>query len=606
MFETVLRLTALKRRAAVMSVLLLLIAPSVQAQWITQQIQLQPGWNAVQLNVAPGSNDCDAVFSGMPIESAWRFNKRYSSVEFSSDPAVPMPEPTHWLMWLPSNHPQQFVRSMFKLEGGHSYLIKVADAASPFTWSVKGQPVVPRIDWIPNYLNLVGFPINPAAPPTFQSYFQHEGEIEAEPANNLQLYEINTYGEERRIRYTGLKTIQPGVAYWVGCSRPTDYVAPVRIRPLAGGRIDFGQELIEQDVYIENVSTMSTFTVKAVLLPSENPPAGQPELAGAVPLAYFDRDLASNVWGWVDWPTNGLTKALAPGEPWSLRLGVRRAAMNAYTPVSSNGAAYQNLLEVTDSGASIRYLVPIVADNPPFVVRNQESGGTGGGYSTDTNLPVHHLYEGLWVGNAVVDKVSRAALGTNITWDASVPTNVTTELSMRLILHVGTNGQASLLQKVIVAWVPPATTNDTGQYRLYSKESDVAGLRGTIHRLSSVAFPPGTSVAMSGSMSTGVHASVTLGYNAPSSPFRHAFHPDHDNLNAAWQPVGEGVESLTVVRSINMEIDTNAVSQAGSLFWGPDDCQGAYRETIQGLMQQPIYFSGKFTLKRINHASAIH
>ncbi|MBA4387356.1 MAG: hypothetical protein C0404_05205 [Verrucomicrobia bacterium] len=597
----------LKWRIVIASVCLLqLLAPAGRAQWTTQNIPLQPGWNAVQLNVAPASNDCDAVFSGLPVESVWRFTKRYSSVEFNNDPAVPLPEPTHWVMWLPPTHPQQFVRSMFKLEGGHAYLVKVADAASPFTWTVKGRPVMPRIDWIPNYLNLVGFPVNPVAPPTFQSYFQHEAEIEAEPANNLKLYEINMYGEERRIRYTGLKTIQPGVAYWVGCNRPTDYVAPVRIRPLAGGSIDFGQTLVEQDIYIENVSTMSTFTVKAVLLVSETPPAGRAELAGPVPLAYFDRDLASNIWGWVDWPTNGLTRSMAPGELWTLRLGVRRASMNAYTPTGTNGAAYQTLMEVTDAGASIRYLVPVVADNPPLVVRNQEAtGGTGGGYSSDTNLPVHHLYEGLWVGNAVVDKVSRAALGTNITWDATVPTNVTTELSMRLILHVDTNGQARLLQKVIVAWVPPATTNDSGEYRLYSKESDVAGMNGTIHRLSSVAFPPGTSVQMTGSMSNAVHASVSLGYDDPSNPFRHAYHPDHDNRNASWQPVGAGVESLTVVRSIDMVVDTNSVSQAGNLFWGPDDCSGVYRETIQGLLQQPIYFAGKFTLKRINRANAI-
>src|SRR5437762_5568389 len=48
-------------------VFLFLQSGTAFAQWVTQTITLNPGWNAVYLEVQPANSDCDAVFAGMPV-----------------------------------------------------------------------------------------------------------------------------------------------------------------------------------------------------------------------------------------------------------------------------------------------------------------------------------------------------------------------------------------------------------------------------------------------------------------------------------------------------------------------------------------------------------
>ena len=49
-------------------------------QWATQQITLNPGWNAVYLEVQPEPDDCDAVFAAVPVEV--RLAEIYRGVTF--------------------------------------------------------------------------------------------------------------------------------------------------------------------------------------------------------------------------------------------------------------------------------------------------------------------------------------------------------------------------------------------------------------------------------------------------------------------------------------------------------------------------------------------
>ena len=40
----------------------------------TQTFELQPGWNAVFLEVRPEPNDAASVFGGLPLASAWSWS----------------------------------------------------------------------------------------------------------------------------------------------------------------------------------------------------------------------------------------------------------------------------------------------------------------------------------------------------------------------------------------------------------------------------------------------------------------------------------------------------------------------------------------------------
>ncbi len=73
----------MKQPICVLICLLLMVVGSVRGQWVRREIPLNPGWNAVFLDVAAEPADCDALFAAYPaIESVWRWNRRFSSGDF--------------------------------------------------------------------------------------------------------------------------------------------------------------------------------------------------------------------------------------------------------------------------------------------------------------------------------------------------------------------------------------------------------------------------------------------------------------------------------------------------------------------------------------------
>jgi hypothetical protein len=141
------------------------------AQWTNQTITLRPGWNAVFLEVQPAPGDCDTVFAGVPVESVWGWNRRFSSVQYVQDPNTLVPGQPNWLCYVPPGSTNRAVNNLLSLQGDHAYLVKLANNASPVAWTVRGRASVRGIDWLSDSLNLVGFHVNSNSPPTFQSFF---------------------------------------------------------------------------------------------------------------------------------------------------------------------------------------------------------------------------------------------------------------------------------------------------------------------------------------------------------------------------------------------------------------------------------------------------
>ena len=61
-------------------------APLQAVPEATQTFVLQPGWNAIYLEVRPEPNDTETVFGGLPLASAWAWNPEYPRPEFIEDP----------------------------------------------------------------------------------------------------------------------------------------------------------------------------------------------------------------------------------------------------------------------------------------------------------------------------------------------------------------------------------------------------------------------------------------------------------------------------------------------------------------------------------------
>src|SRR6266487_2743910 len=99
-------------------------------QWTTQSITLNPGWNAVYLEVEPAIPDCDTLFAGLPVESVWAWNRRFTSVQFIQDAGALIPGQADWLTYVPANHPARATRNLYQLLGARAYLVKLSNGAT--------------------------------------------------------------------------------------------------------------------------------------------------------------------------------------------------------------------------------------------------------------------------------------------------------------------------------------------------------------------------------------------------------------------------------------------------------------------------------------------
>jgi hypothetical protein len=557
-----------------------------RAQWLTQRVPLQPGWNAVQIQVQPEPGACAQVFAGQAVQSVWKWDRRFSTIQFVVDPATLLPENPDWLFWLPPSDARAFLSRLFELQGGQSYLIKVASNAAPFTLALKGRVLLPRLDWYPHGLNLVGLPVHTNHPPTFTEFFRFTPEVDTSRSYANELYRLDSQGRGQRIVQPARDRMESGVAYWIGCARAPAYSSALHVTS-GGGAVDFGTLLVRQDLTIKNVHPTDTRTVWLRQRASEAPPptAEVPELAGPVPLSYLAKNV-SNQWVWSAFPTSGVARALAPGEVWPVRLGVRRNDFAAYTPQGTNGAAYQSILEVTDAGESLLMRVPVVAQKHSVLLGDP--------------LEPHADNEGLWVGQVTVHQVNAPAYtGTNL---LTTPA----PLAFRLLVHLNGYGQGHLLQQAVLAWDRTLTNapHTNGTYALYADERWLPTDATDVSRISSVAFPPMPPAPLTGSLTNALTGTVRVRFDDPTNPFLHRYHPMHDNQNWDWEPYTNAVETRSITRTVSLTSNPLTNGSANP-YYGVDRMSGAYQETLSGLRAQPIVLQGAFSLQRISRINTL-
>ena len=565
-------------------VLMALLCPC-SAQWMTQQVDLKPGWNAIYLDVQPAVGSLDEIFEGKPVESVWMWNKRFSTIDFDVDPNTLLPDDPHWLVWFPESNSESFLRRLFGMSASSAYLVNVDPDAAPFSIFLKGQPRLPFYEWYPHALNLVGLPVNPANPPTFSDFFQHAESIDTTKGFQNELYKLGANGEGTRIVLPARERIEPGTAYWIQCGVAPDSTAPMQV-DASGLHMDFGSVLTEQDISIVNPSETDDLSVSIRQIASEDPPleGGCRERAGDVPLSYFVYDPSGPHWDWEALAVGqSLNKTLAPGEEWLVRFGVRRGDFAEYTPMGTNGASYQSVLEINGFDHSVQYHIGVEAREAVLLRQGGENPSTG----------TQHVNQGLWVGEANLYKVNCPAYSsTNM-----LPTD--SICSFRLIVHVDSGGQAKLLQEVFMVWAPFSETS--GVYRLYADRDALPSDAEEISRISSVNFPFMEPVVLAGGFSNTLAGTVTVDCNDPLNPFLHRYNPMHDNKDWDYETYTNAVETLSVNRAVTMDFTDGGSSNAVEHpLWGVSVNGGVYRETLTGLRDQPIFVEGSFTLQRIS------
>jgi hypothetical protein len=93
-----------------------------------------------------------------------------------------------------------------------------------------------------------------------------------------------------------------------------------------------------------------------------------------------------------------------------------------------------------------------------------------------------------------------------------------------------------------------------------------------------------------------------LGSEATVNPFKHRYHPDHDNLDASFRVFK--AEAYAVTRTVTLSIPEGQGS-ATNPSMGHDEIEGVYEEVVEGLHRTPITARGTFHIKRILSVGAL-
>jgi hypothetical protein len=583
-------------------------AAAASAQWATQTLSLRAGWTAIFLEVQPSPADCDTVFSGLPIESVWAWNSRFSTVQYISDPNSLLPGQPDWLTWMPASSTNRVAANLFTLQGGRAYLVKATAAT---TLTVRGQPLARNPDWLANSFNLAGAYVSSNNPPTFQAWFAPSPAHAGQP-----VFRLNAAGSWVQVVSPSTTTLTPGESFWVRSAGASTYPGFLKVTYERGRALDYGRTLVEQTLRIKNTSSnTTTFTIKTLASGSPSD-TSSPALAGPVPLSYWRMNFgASNQVGWVNLPAQLPSPSMPPGAEWAVRLAVRRADMNSFSlPGGYTDALYQSLIEVTDTLGS-RAVVPVSANG-------LVSFSSGAGVATRSGRQASTQPDpraGLWVGSVILSNVNETAI-------SAVPTPTASEFQFRVILHVDSSGETKLLQKVVLAWTNGVSiTNDQGfretvtpgrfalitDENLLSRFSGSSVRDGTVsgRRFSTAAFGFRDPITVNrtgvfGDTNGTFSCNVPLGFDDAVNPFKHRYHPDHNNLDDRYAAVVR--ECPDVLRQISFQFSGQPVDNAGLAGWGDNQLGGTYTETITGLHKNPITAQGVFRLFRASTVDALN
>lgn len=175
---------------------------------------------------------------------------------------------------------------------------------------------------------------------------------------------------------------------------------------------------------------------------------------------------------------------------------------------------------------------------------------------------------------------------------------------LRMILHVDDAGTARLLSQVFLG-----TLAASGSPGLCTKESLLRAADKTRAARLVAAHLPLDRVLSSGRGSVALGQTlvrtVSIPFDDATNPFVHVYHPDHNNKDARGFPVGAGVESYGITRTLNFQFTPTPPPGVSTTGWGSAAIGGNYTEVIRGLHKQDLIVSGTFVLRRASEIGTL-
>lgn len=303
-----------------------------------QTISIQPGWNAVHLEVTPLETKPAKVFEDLPIDIVARFFQPTSPVQFISDPSEEPWKGEGWGVWYAPSRQDAFLSNLHAINGNRCYLVHATEAVE---WKVTGKVRHSRLRWRHNSYNLVGLTVDPTSPPTFESYFAAaKGKI------GQKIYRLQE-GKWIKIINPAATKMRSGEAVWTWCDGLTDFQGPLDLKFGASGSLDFGT--LSHTLKVQWHSAHNSKIAVEVVNPK-----GTETNVPALPVHTVEKDyttlrdsypaLTSKTLAEADGPRAGL-----------FALHLRREKMTA----SQQGA----LLKFSDGSGAVQW-VPVAASRP--------------------------------------------------------------------------------------------------------------------------------------------------------------------------------------------------------------------------------------------------
>jgi hypothetical protein len=538
----------------------LCFAATAHAQWQSTTYTLKGGWNSIYLHGDATHATLDELFAAnTEVLEVWRWNPNPTQVQFTTSPLIPSAGTAEWSTWARDGSST----SLGQLSGQSAYLVKCSGTtANSYSVTIPQKVLPPSATWVRNGANLLGFPSykNGSTFPTMGSYF---ATFPAAIASNVKIYKYTGgdlgAGNPLQVFSPATERLDRNQAYWFESAVVGNFYAPIEVTPSDSAGLDFGRTGSVMTVRLRNRSA-ATATVTISPVASDAAPTGQTAITGSVPLTLRASDGTETPFG------EPITQVVGPQSVVTLSFGINRGAMSADVD-----AFYASLLRFQDSGNLMDVMIPMRANVASLA--------------------------GLWVGEAEVSNVaSKVASSLGSTTPRSFP--------LRFIIHVDESGTARLLSQVFMgALVGEGNLEGLCTREVGLKQDAKAGA----HRMSVGHLPLDAVIsAGSGGVALGetLVREITIGYNDPTNPFVHSYHPDHDNKDARPDgtviPLNNGDESYTITRACSFEFTSSPPDGTSPLGWGSTVIGGNYSETLGGLHKEAIQVSGTFTLRRVS------
>ena len=586
---------------------------------IVQEVRLKPGWNAFFLLVQPSDNLASRVFTNVPYTSVWRWSDPGSGPQFISEQSEANLDTTQWQVHLPPAHPGNFQDNLIRVFRHEAYIVHLG-GAQEVTLAIAGKPGYQRARWATDGYTLTGFPVVPAAadplnpgqflPGVTTREFLGSSAAHYDMAADAPrgLYRLGADGAWTRLG--AADELRPGEAYWVYTRGSSRFVAPFELSFSGATEITYGVGGDVQELQLQFPEPSASERIR--------PTASLGHLLEdqALPLriAEFDPQVATT---WRDLP-NGFAISPQVGSRKTLRLAAARSRIP--------GLVYQGVLKVQSGGTLHR--IPITVDRDESNVAAVEGTPFNPVGLWQGTVSITHVSEvnGLttnYVVNLVtnvVDGVTRIVeIPSTEVRNVSVgsrPTPVRDPFDLPILLHADTNGVLRLLQQVTLMSTPPAlgASNPGGEPVLLTDSSTFSRYRGVSmrgrdlvgRRFSTPFFPMARTngIPFDGTLALGATVSATWALPAddPINPFKHRYHPDHDNLDTSFRVYRE--EAYPVRRTVRLTIPEGQGSTTNPAM-GQEEIEGIYEESVDGFHRTTITARGSFHLKRILAVGAL-